>query len=158
MLTLTKTCDPTDTSFVRDLLSELRHFYPDFERWFDTACSPQFATGEATLIVARNKGVIVGAAIGKNTAQEVKLRCVYVAPAWRHHGVGIRQVKAMLDDLRCPRPHCTVAEEMIHEFCRLFVNHFGFELSRVDKSRYRPGKLEYVFNDVPRSPDAKMRI
>jgi hypothetical protein len=36
---------------------------------------------------------------------------------------------------------------MMGELSRVFINHFGFVLSRVEKGLYRPGKLEYVFND-----------
>lgn len=46
----------------------------------------------------------------------------------------------MLGALQCDKPHCTVAEELLHTYSRAFVNRYGFSLSAVDKGRYRPGK------------------
>jgi hypothetical protein len=56
----------------------------------------------------------------------------------------------MLRALDCDKPLATVSEEMLHQFSRPFINHFGFELTEVDKGRYRAGKLEYVFNAPPK--------
>jgi hypothetical protein len=52
----------------------------------------------------------------------------------------------MLRELNDDKPHCTVSEEMLHLYSRAFINHYRFDLGRVDKGAYRPNKLEYVFN------------
>jgi GNAT superfamily N-acetyltransferase len=104
MPTLDKTDNAADILLARALVEDVRVLYPDFDRWFDSTCVRQIASGEAALIVAREAGETVGVAIGKNTAEEIKLRCVYVAPSHRGTGLGVRLVKAMLSELACPVP------------------------------------------------------
>lgn len=101
--------------------------------------------GTDVLMVARDKLQVVGAALGKK-GDETKLRCVRVLPEYQNRGVGIHLVEKMLVSLDKDKPHCTVAEEMLHDFSRPFINLFKFELSSVEKGLYRKGKLEYIFN------------
>lgn len=84
--------------------------------------------------------------MGKRAATERKLRCVRVLPEVQNRGVGLRLIERMFDELETETPHCTVAEEMLGQYSRAFVNRYGFQLSCVDKGRYRPAKLEYAFN------------
>lgn len=131
---------------VRGVLDGLDSYYPEFGHWYVNKCLPGIVLGKDVLLVARDKEQIVGVALGKRSTKETKLRCVRVLPAYQSRGVGIHLIDKMLHLLGSDRPHCTVAEEMLHQFSRPFVNHFDFQLSRVDKGSYRPGKLEYVFN------------
>jgi len=135
-----------DAMVARSLLDSLDSFYPDFGHWYVNTCLPGILLGSDTLLVARDGPAIIGVALGKKTLQETKLRCVRVHPAYRSKGVGVRLIEKMLRELDCDKPHCTVAEEMLHLFSRAFVNHFSFNLNRVDKGLYRPAKLEYAFN------------
>jgi N-acetylglutamate synthase-like GNAT family acetyltransferase len=98
------------------------------------------------MLVARDGAKMVGLALGKASPLETKLRCVRVLPDYQNKGVGLHLIERMLKELDSEKPHCTVAEEIIHQYSRAFINHFDFDLTRVEKGRYRPGKLEYVFN------------
>lgn len=135
-----------DAMVARGMLDGLENYYPEFGHWYVNTCIPGIVLGSDTMMVARDGSAIVGIALGKKTPQETKLRCVRVRPDYQSKGVGIHLIEKMLRQLGSDRPHCTVAEEMMHQFSRAFVNHFGFDLTRVDKGLYRPGKLEYVFN------------
>jgi GNAT superfamily N-acetyltransferase len=135
----------TDLALAGSLLTGLENFYPDFGHWYTNTCMPGVLVGDDLLIVARDRHQVVGVALGK-TGAETKLRCVRVLPDYQHRSVGIHLIERALRELNCDKPHCTVAEEMLHQFSRPFVNHFGFSLSEVTKGRYRPGKLEYAFN------------
>ena len=127
------------------LLGGLDRYYPDFGHWYTNICMPGVLVGSDLLLVARDRHQVVGVALAKK-GEETKLRCVRVLPAYQSRGVGIHLVERSLRALDCDRPHCTVAEEMFHQYSRPFINHFGFDLSEVAKGRYRPGKLEYIFN------------
>ncbi|PNG50522.1 MULTISPECIES: GNAT family N-acetyltransferase [unclassified Variovorax] len=107
---------------------------------------PGLAAGSDILLLAKEADHVVGVALGKRGEEETKLRCVRVLPAYHQSGVGIRLIDRMLHELECERPHCTVAEEMLHIYSRAFVNRYGFALSAVENGRYRPGRLEYAFN------------
>jgi GNAT superfamily N-acetyltransferase len=135
-----------DAMIARGVMDGLENYYPDFGHWYVNKCIPGIVLGKDTLLVARDKHQIVGVALGKRTVKETKLRCVRVLPSYQSRGVGIHLIERMLRQLDCDKPHCTVAEEMLHQYSRAFVNHFDFNLSSVDKGRYRSGKLEYVFN------------
>lgn len=135
-----------DAMVARGMLDGLENYYPDFSHWYVNVCIPGIVLGTDTMLVARDGAQIVGLALGKKTVHETKLRCVRVRSDYQSKGVGIHLIEKMLGELSSERPHCTVAEEMMHQFSRAFVNRFGFDLTRVEKGLYRPGKLEYVFN------------
>jgi GNAT superfamily N-acetyltransferase len=130
----------------RGMLDSLDEYYPDFGHWYVNTCVPGVVIGNDIMLVARDGSRIIGLALGKKTLEETKLRCVRVRPEYQSKGVGLRLIEHMLKELDCDRPHCTVAEELIHLYSRAFVNYFGFKLNQVGKGMYRPGKLEYVFN------------
>jgi len=128
------------------LLRSLDAYYPDFQDWYINTVAPGVVTGTDMLLVAREGERLVGVALGKRTRTETKLRCVRVLPEFQNTGLGLRLIDRALQELECEKPHCTVAEEMLHLYSRVFVNRYGFSLDAVEKGVYRPGKLEYRFN------------
>jgi GNAT superfamily N-acetyltransferase len=136
----------TDIAMAYTLLESLQNQYPDFGHWYVNKCMPGILVGEDKLLVVREHHRIIGVALGKKTPDEVKLRCVRVLLEYENKGIGIHLVEKMLKLLDKDKPACTVSQEMLHLFSRAFINHFNFELTRVSKGQYRPGKLEYLFN------------
>lgn len=134
-----------DAALAKGMLDNLESFYPNFNDWYINTCMPGIMVGKDKLLVAREHGQIIGVALGKLEGEK-KLRCVRVLPAYQQRGIGLHLIDKMLRELDCDKPLCTVSEEMLHQFSRPFINLFKFELSTVDKGKYRPGKLEYVFN------------
>lgn len=51
-----------------------------------------------------------------------------------------------LKELNNDKPVVSVAEEMINDFSRIFVNRYDFDMTYVYKNLYRKNKLEYEFN------------
>lgn len=137
----------SDAMVARSVLEGMENYYPEFGHWYVNKVIPGIVMGRDTLLVARDKHQIVGVAIGKRSRHETKLRCVRVLPSYQSRGMGIHLIERMLRQLGSERPHCTVAEEMLHQFSRPFVNYFNFQLNRVERGLYRFGKLEYVFNE-----------
>jgi len=154
MITLSSSRRLADIHFARQLMMGLEQHYPEFDHWFVNRCMPGILIGEDSLILAKQKDRVIGVALGKKTPSETKLRCVRVLPEHQNTGVGLRLIDAMLLELGSDKPHCTVSEEMLHLYSRAFVNHYGFDLSGVEKGLYRPGKLEYVFNGSVKKPNA----
>lgn len=143
----------TDVAMAKNMLEGLENYYPGFQYWFTNQCMPGILVGPDILIVAKDKGQVVGVALGKKRKQEVKLRCVRVLPSHQNRGTGLQLIDHMLRELDSDKPHCTVSEEMLHLYSRAFINHYKFDLARIDKGAYRKGKLEYVFNapELPQS-------
>lgn len=135
-----------DTVNAYRLLEGLDNFYPEFSHWFTNKVMPGVMVGSDTLLLAKHKEQVIGVALGKTNARETKLRCVRVIPEYQKSPTGIHLIEKMLVALDCDKPACTVAEEMLHQFSRPFINYFDFNLSKVEKGMYRSGKLEYVFN------------
>lgn len=137
----------TEAFIAKQKLLDLEQFYPDFNYWFSNKCLPGIVIGTDKLIIAKHDEQIIGIAIGKDSVDEKKLRCVRVRPDYQQRGVGIHLVDKMLRAIDCDKPIATVSEEMLHDFARPFVNHFNFDLTSVNKGMYRRGKLEYIFNE-----------
>lgn len=135
-----------DTLNASRLLDGLDALYPEFSYWFTNKVMPGLIVGKDIMMLAKDKHQVIGVALGKRNAHETKLRCVRVLPEYQHRGTGIHLVEKMLVQLNDDKPSCTVAEEMFHQFSRPFINLFDFDLTKVEKGMYRPGKLEYVFN------------
>lgn len=141
-----------DLMVAKGLLESLEAYYPDFSHWYVNRCMPGVLVGTDLMFVAKDKQHLVGLALAKRTKDEVKLRCVRVLPEYQDRGVGLHLIDKTLRALNEDKPHCTVAEEMLHLYSRAFVNRYHFNLSDVDKGLYRKGKLEYVFNKPAITP------
>ena len=146
MLEYQQTRNLVDTFLAKQLLSTLDVHYPGFEHWYVNKCMPGILVGTDVMIVAKDKGHVVGVALGKKREEETKLRCVRVLPEYQNRGTGLHLIDRMLKALDCDKPHCTVSEELLHLYSRAFVNRYHFDLTEVLKGLYRPQKLEYVFN------------
>lgn len=127
-------------------IADLDRFYPALSQWYESKVIPGLSQGENRMLLAWEGETLAGLVLGKVTSEERKLRCIRVAPDWQNTGLGLRLIERMFDELETATPSCTVAEEMLHQYSRPFINRYGFELSAVDKGRYRPRKLEYAFN------------
>lgn len=128
------------------LTSGLDRFYPEFNDWYWNKVAPSVMVGDSEIVLAEEHGQMIGVSLIKAGAKP-KLRCLRVRADYANRGVGIHLIDRSLAKLGCDRPGVTVPEEKINELSRIMVNRFGFSLLRVDKGMYRPGMLEYVFND-----------
>jgi len=146
VIRLERTCDVSLAEQAHAFLADLDRYYPNFGDWYRKQVLPGIARGQDAMVLAWDGDRLAGVALGKRTAAETKLRCVRVGLDWANSGLGLRLIERMFEELETQKPACTVSEEMLHQYSRPFVNRYGFELSSVDKGRYRRGKLEYAFN------------
>lgn len=131
---------------VLSLLKSLNNLYPNFKDWFLFKAIPDIVAHNQKLNIAKHKDTVIGCALGKKTKEENKLRCVRVLPDYINKGVGLNLIDKMLKEINDDKPHCTVAEEMINTYSRIFINHYKFNINKVEKGLYRKNKLEYIFN------------
>jgi ribosomal protein S18 acetylase RimI-like enzyme len=146
MIEITKTKNVVEILQALVFLENLKQYYPKFQSWYINSAMPGIVQGNDFLLQAKQEGQLIGIALGKRSRKESKLRCVRIHPDYQNNGLGVRLIDKAIDVLQCEQPHCTVAQEIVHDYSRLFVNRYGFKLEAVEKGLYRPGKLEYVFN------------
>ena len=141
-----QTQDPAEALAALPFLQSLDQYYPEISRWYLDKVLPGVTAGSDILLLAEDHGQLAGIALGKRSPEETKLRCLRVAPPWQNSGLGLKLLERMFELLDTDKPLCTVSEELLHQYSRPFVMRYGFNLSAVDKGKYRPGKLEYQFN------------
>ena len=146
MIALKQTSNVVEALLALPFLKNLDTYYPDFSHWYINRVIAEIQNPTNIILLAKEDARVIGVALGKHTPDESKLRCVRIHNDYKASGLGVRLIDKMLDHLQIQKPHCTVSEELIHQYSRIFVNRYGFELSRVEKGKYRQGKLEYCFN------------
>lgn len=138
-----QTTNAVEALLALPFLQSIDQYYPDMEHWFVNTVLPGLHLGGSVLLLARDHSRIVGMALGK-AGEEKKLRCVRTTG--EYNGLGLRLIEQMFEKLESTKPHCTVSEELLGQYSRLFTNRYGFDLCHVSKGEYRRGKLEYHFN------------
>jgi GNAT superfamily N-acetyltransferase len=146
MLTFVRGHTFTEALVGLKLLRGLDTYYPEFEYWYTNSVMPGIVVGKDILLLAKENERVVGLALGKRNAHETKLRCVRVQESHQGSGLGVKLIDRMLEQLDSEMPHCTVAEELFHDYSRVFVKRYGFHLSDVTKGEYRRNRLEYHWN------------
>lgn len=127
------------------LLQPISRLYPNFSDWFFDKVIPGVILGKDKVILLEKNNEIAGISIIKK-GDENKLRCVRVSEKYQRTGLGLYLIDESLKQLDCAKPVVSVAEEMMHDFSRMFINRYDFDLSHVYNGLYRKGKLEYEFN------------
>lgn len=127
-------------------LLSIEKYYPDISSWYINKALPGVVTGSDVLLIAKHDNKIAGISLGKISTIENKLRCVRIHPNFQNTGLGIKLIDKTLEHIG-DKPLCSVSEELLHNYSRIFVQRYGFSLSSVNKGMYRKHKLEYVFNE-----------
>lgn len=128
-------------------VKNLGNHYPDFYDWYWNKVIPGVQNGNDEVIMAYLKNELVGVSIIKNS-DEKKLRAIRIDERFQNKGYGLYLIDESLKRLNIDNPLCSVSEEMINDYSRIFINRYDFNLSHVYKGLYRKGKLEYEFNGV----------
>lgn len=135
-----------DISQALTFLNGLDSYYPDFHFWFVNKYMPSILVGNSSLILAESRSGLVGLALLKNEKYEKKIRCVRVSPGLQGRGLAVHLMDKALTVLDCDKPSLSVPEELLHDWSRILVNRFDFDVCQVSKGTYRKNKLEYWFN------------
>ncbi len=132
-------------SFVFNLIKDLDNYYPNFNKWYFDKFIPSVFLNKDKALVMKKKDEIIGLALLK-TGKEIKLRALRIQKKYQIKGYGLYLLDEALKTLDHPLPHCTVAEELINDYSRVFINRYGFKLDYIERNLYRKGKNEYLFN------------
>lgn len=120
--------------------------YPGIGGWFFSRVVPGLGNGTRRLVRVERHGQLVALGIGKLELGERKICTVRVAPEYAGRGLGIRVFDSLMEWMGTARPHATVSEDRMHEFESIFL-YYGFRLTSTARGKYRPGKVEYLFNE-----------
>ena len=126
-------------------IENLSNSYPGFYDWYWNKVTPGINSGTNELIMGLFKNELVGISIIKK-GEEKKLCALRVNDKFKNRGYGLHMLDESLKRLGIDKPLCSVSEDMINDYSRIFVNRYDFDLSHVYKGLYRKGKLEYEFN------------
>jgi len=127
-------------------LKPISQYYPNFHNWYWDNVIPGTILTTDKIIVIKNKYNLIGVSIVKDTQNEKKIRTLRIAPKYQNAGISLSLIDKSLEVLKTDKPVASVAEELFHDYARIFINKYNFELTHVYKGIYRKGKLEYEFN------------
>lgn len=127
------------------LLQPISSLYPDFNNWYWDKVVPGIVLGNDKIIIAEKHSEIIGVSIIKN-GSEKKLRALRIQEKYQSKGYGMYLIDESLKQLGTDKPVVSVAEEMINEYSRTFINRYNFDMTHVYDGLYRKGFLEYEFN------------
>lgn len=101
--------------------------------------------------ITTKKGIIpvhslVGCALLKNEPDEKKLCCLFVDPNYRGQKIASKLVEDSFELLNTNKPVMTVSQQNLGMLQKL-IDRYGFELTSVKESVYKPGVKEYYYNE-----------
>lgn len=148
-----KTTNIIELTQLLPLIESIEIFYPDIKHWYLNKVIPRVVLNKNNIVfIAKNEsGNLIGFIIGKDTKKEKKICCVMILPEYRNNGYAIKLIEEMQKELKTNKPHCSVSEDMLPLYEKIFIKHFNWELKEVISNLYVEGKKEYFFN----SPNVK---
>ena len=136
---------PVEALLALPYIESIERYYPNLKDWYVNTVVSDLNNTSNVILALKDGNVIKGIGLGKGGV-ESKLRCIRVDPSIQYTGAGIKLMDSVIEKIQCDKPHCTVAEELFHDYSRVFVKRYAFTLSDVVKGAYRKNKLEYYFN------------
>jgi len=121
----------------------LDNYYPNFQNWYYNKLVPNIMNGNGTALTMMNRNEIIGISFFK----EDKLQAIRVLPKYQNKGKSMNLLDETFKLMDNDKPFCSVAEELFHDYSRIFINRYDFIIPKVEKGIYRKGKLEYLFNE-----------
>jgi hypothetical protein len=120
--------------------------YQDIENWYFEKVVPGLARDTRKILRIERDGRIVAMGIAKKEGGELKICTVRVLPEYAGSGMGIRIFRDLMTWLGTDKPLLSVNHEKISEFRRIF-KYFDFQLTSSHLGIYKPGKVEYFYNE-----------
>jgi len=90
--------------------------------------------------------VLAGCSLLKNEPDEKKLCCLFVDPQYRGQKIASTLIENSFELLETNKPVMTVSEQNLSQLQKL-IDRYGFELTSVKESIYKPGVKEYYYNE-----------
>ena len=129
-----------------NILQDLGTYYPDFYSWYWNKVIPNLYLGKVNIIIMLIGVEIVGVSILKKSEDECKLCALRINNKYHNRGYALYLIDYSLKMLDNSAPLCSVSEELINSYSRIFINRYNFSITHVYKGIYQKNKLEYEFN------------
>ena len=131
--------------YVFKQIEGLSNYYPNFTNWYWDKLVPNILLGNDKILGLFKGNNLIGLSIIKDQ-EEKKLRALRILDQYKNKGYALNLIDESLKILNIDKPLCSVPEELFHDFSRIFINRYSFEVNEVKKGIYRKKKLEYFFN------------
>lgn len=89
---------------------------------------------------------LAGCALLKDEPDEKKLCCLFVDPNYRGQKIASKLVEDSFEILKTNKPVMTVSQQNLGMLQKL-IDRYGFELTSIKESVYKPGVKEYYYNE-----------
>lgn len=139
-----------------------KKYYPGFRDWYFNKLVPGFHAGNRIIYTIQDVSAsnyygiaILKKSISANRAN--KICSFFLLSEAKNNGLGSSLMSALIDDLYLcysnPNLIITVPEERLFESYReknfnSFLGSFGFEITKLCRSKYRVGRIEYVLKKI----------
>lgn len=134
---------------VRDLVINLKNFYPMIEEWLEKELNRLEKREDSCWMIVDDKRDVVGVAIsGLEKEGIAKLKTFYLSKDFEGYAIGVPLLKKVLNfwiEKKIRNIFVTFAEEELEKL-RGFFDKFGFVMDGMMPQYYRPGKTEYVMS------------
>jgi len=90
--------------------------------------------------------ILAGCALLKDEPDEKKLCCLFVDKSYRGQKIASKLVEDSFEILKTNKPVMTVSQQNLGMLQKL-IDRYGFELTSVKESVYKPGIKEYYYNE-----------
>lgn len=106
---------------------------------------------DSTQAVTTRRGILpthslVGCALLKDEPDEKKLCCLFVDKSYRGQRIASKLIEDSFEILKTNKPVMTVSQQNLSMLQKL-IDRYGFELTSVKESVYKPGIKEYYYNE-----------
>ena len=106
---------------------------------------------DSTQAVTTRRGIVpthslVGCALLKDEPDEKKLCCLFVDKSYRGQRIASKLIEDSFEILKTNKPVMTVSQQNLSMLQKL-IDRYGFELTSVKESVYKPGIKEYYYNE-----------
>ena len=106
---------------------------------------------DSTQVITTKKDIIpahtlAGCALLKDEPEEKKLCCLFVDPNYRGQKIASKLIENSFELLNTTKPLMTVSQQNLGMLQKL-IDRYGFELTSVKESVYKPGIKEYYYNE-----------
>lgn len=129
-------------------IKKIGEYYPNFYDWYWNKVVPGILLKNDKIILGFKNNELIGTSILKLDNNEKKLRALRIEDKFQSKGYGLHLIDESLKILNCDKPLCTVNEHLIHDYSRIFINRYNFDLTYVHKGIYIKNELEYQFNGI----------
>lgn len=115
-------------------MKNIENIYPEVEHWYINKVIPRvMLEKDIVLVIYSPENEVAGFAIAKNNKEEKKLCCLIIMPDYQGRGYAIKLIKKIQKELNEEKLHCSVSEDLLPLYLKIFINHFKWAIDEVQE-------------------------